>query len=303
MDAATELFSDVNGNEVVYPNLQYLELLIHFGNQPDIVAAVSTSTPFPALRTLKLDGTYPFDDDVLFRGNSTTLESLSLRLDDKLIDILSRERVFKNKLKVLRNLTIYKLSINNGAPVDSQVNIGNFLNDTMSTVKRLTVSDPKAVTACIEAAEQGSGFQNIEAFRVNYHGLTIFEILRVLKAFPALITLESSISVLGPELKNISAMNLPDYIASTYCNAGKNLQVWRMTFFAKSDDAQFIDCLLLLALASPQLRRLEFLSRTVTDYQGRVAEALKSETYSKYAAQLGRLANAAYKLHDHGPYM
>ncbi|KAJ2699425.1 hypothetical protein H4218_002656 [Coemansia sp. IMI 209128] len=172
----------------------------------------------------------------------------------------------------------------------------------MSTVKQLTVSDPKATMACIEAAEEGNGFQNIESFRATYHGQSIFETLRMLKAFPALVSLDSSISVLGPELKSVSAMELPDYVADTYGDKGKHLRVWRMSIFAKSDDPQFIDHLLLLSLACPKLCRLEFMSRTVTDYRARVAKTLDSDRFGKHATQLGRLTHAAYKLNGYGGY-
>ncbi|KAJ2547312.1 hypothetical protein EV175_005269 [Coemansia sp. RSA 1933] len=54
----------------------------------------SSAAIFPALRYLKWHSPYMFEDDLLFRGNSDTLEYLDIAFSNKLADVLERHSVF-----------------------------------------------------------------------------------------------------------------------------------------------------------------------------------------------------------------
>ncbi|KAI7820905.1 hypothetical protein BX661DRAFT_188771 [Kickxella alabastrina] len=90
-------------SSVIY---QYLESFEHiFRDNPDVsavlespaAAAVSQPTNtiiyFPALKSFKLSGPYPFVDDAPFRGNSRTLERLDININE-LIDIADKFCIF-----------------------------------------------------------------------------------------------------------------------------------------------------------------------------------------------------------------
>ncbi|KAJ2015410.1 hypothetical protein GGI14_004296, partial [Coemansia sp. S680] len=70
------LFYDTDSNVVVYPNLIDLELCTHHPILPDYKVSIENIVPFPSLKKLVIPNGYPFSDDVLFRGNSDTLEQL-----------------------------------------------------------------------------------------------------------------------------------------------------------------------------------------------------------------------------------
>ncbi|KAJ2432112.1 hypothetical protein GGF41_000193 [Coemansia sp. RSA 2531] len=110
----------------------------------------------------------------------------------------------------------------------------------------------------------------------------------LLKSLPALVELRSSISGPGPELEHISAEELPGYIASTYCEVGKNLQVWRINSNSCKHTSAAIDYILLLVLVCPTLWRIQLEPDSIFDSYVKIAKALESSPYSKYAPQLNR---------------
>ncbi|KAJ1907898.1 hypothetical protein LPJ71_003982, partial [Coemansia sp. S17] len=121
---------------------------------------------------------------------------------------------------------------------------------------------------------------------------SFFNILSLVKALPALVDLNSSINGLGPELENIAIEELPDHIASTYSDTGKNLQAWEINNFVNQEFSLFIDLVLLLALACPKLRVIKSKPKALKSYSVKVANALESGPYSKYATELNRMINA-----------
>ncbi|KAJ1904798.1 hypothetical protein LPJ71_004742, partial [Coemansia sp. S17] len=214
---ADKLIHDENGDALVYPNLLHLQLSSRNRNGPNTMAKSSTVTPFPVLRNLKLGATYPFTDDVLFRGNTATLKSLSLNLDYNTITTLSQKRVFECKHKVLRDVTITRYDSNWNTTVNSEVSMDKFLNHLVDSAKRLRVPALRMDKVCLSAMRHGQGFKDIKILYL-CDSLSVFDVLGMLKAIPALVKFTGGIKSLGPELENISDSELPDYMVSTYCD-------------------------------------------------------------------------------------
>ncbi|KAJ1924609.1 hypothetical protein LPJ71_000462, partial [Coemansia sp. S17] len=93
------LICDTNDKGVVYPNLEHLQLDSLRRAYSDSKKITTDMVPFPGLKTLVLAIPYPFEDDVLFRGNNETLEYLNFCLDDEIIAKLIRGRVLEGKNK------------------------------------------------------------------------------------------------------------------------------------------------------------------------------------------------------------
>ncbi|KAJ2442977.1 hypothetical protein GGF42_006786 [Coemansia sp. RSA 2424] len=73
------LIRDANGSSYLeYPCLHKLKLSSYDSISPSMSSVFSGAVPFPSLRHLSISCDYPFADDMLFRGNSATLESLEV---------------------------------------------------------------------------------------------------------------------------------------------------------------------------------------------------------------------------------
>ncbi|KAJ2797717.1 hypothetical protein H4S07_005876, partial [Coemansia furcata] len=101
-----KLFIDNNDELVVYPKLQSLTFMTWAQEKIAYRPVVDLLVPFPKLKKLRINMEYPFGDDVLFRGNSETLEKLHIELDILTIVMLKRYNVFTgNKFKRLHNIS------------------------------------------------------------------------------------------------------------------------------------------------------------------------------------------------------
>ncbi|KAJ2790118.1 hypothetical protein GGI18_001998, partial [Coemansia linderi] len=88
------LIRNTDGNSITYPRLLGLSLRcrIDFDNHERVVTP--DLVPFPNLQHLTLRPEYPFGDDVVFRGNASTLETLELGLFSMTISLLCGHGVF-----------------------------------------------------------------------------------------------------------------------------------------------------------------------------------------------------------------
>ncbi|KAJ2427865.1 hypothetical protein GGF41_001542, partial [Coemansia sp. RSA 2531] len=103
---ANMILYGTDGEAVVYPNLQHLQLRWCAKHDTDPMVVTAETVLFPVLRTLQLGSHYPFNNDVLFRGNAATLEYLQITLDRGDVSMFNRCKTFENKHKVLRHVII-----------------------------------------------------------------------------------------------------------------------------------------------------------------------------------------------------
>ncbi|KAJ2875580.1 hypothetical protein GGH93_001454 [Coemansia aciculifera] len=78
-----------------YTSLASLTLAISGISYSIIWAAIKDIAPFPVLSTLDISGGYPFDDDLLFRGNGGTMKSLRIPFSAIARNALDRFGVLK----------------------------------------------------------------------------------------------------------------------------------------------------------------------------------------------------------------
>ncbi|KAJ2840538.1 hypothetical protein FBU31_000328, partial [Coemansia sp. 'formosensis'] len=103
---ASTLIYDGSGNNVVYPNLQYLQMSYCDQKYHGVEEAANDLVVFPVLKYAKLVSVYPFADDVLFRGNNATLSYLSIPLDKSTVEMLYRCRIFESNRAALQSVVL-----------------------------------------------------------------------------------------------------------------------------------------------------------------------------------------------------
>ncbi|KAJ2579324.1 hypothetical protein GGH95_003165, partial [Coemansia sp. RSA 1836] len=89
-----------SGAYVEYPQLYTLAINTFATYVMSPRPVFNGAVPFPGLRRLRIDDDYPFDDDVAFRGNSATLESLRLALQPATVAML------KNAISLIKSLAL-----------------------------------------------------------------------------------------------------------------------------------------------------------------------------------------------------
>ncbi|KAJ2003752.1 hypothetical protein GGI06_005603, partial [Coemansia sp. S85] len=80
---------------VVYTSLTSLVLQLHIASRSVKWAKDKDAAPFPALAQLSIYGVYPFEDDLIYRGNGGSLKALRVPFDIVSRNILGSYNVFK----------------------------------------------------------------------------------------------------------------------------------------------------------------------------------------------------------------
>ncbi|KAJ2901735.1 hypothetical protein GGI21_004652, partial [Coemansia aciculifera] len=83
-----------SGRYVEYSRLHKLTLNVSTEEDDSDNHVLTSAVPFPSLRRLSVDCDYPYNYDVLFRGNNATLEYLDLILYRPMLVVLRRHNVF-----------------------------------------------------------------------------------------------------------------------------------------------------------------------------------------------------------------
>ncbi|KAJ2508684.1 hypothetical protein IWW47_000477 [Coemansia sp. RSA 2052] len=231
---------------------------------------------------------YPYADDVLFRGNSATLVRLDIAIDRDTVIMLSGKRVFGSKYKGLQ------VSIGENSDYVPEPDLCQFMSNLVSSARSLRLVYKLPVNSLIAAAQYSQGFKHLQEFSAAWCEMSVFDFLRLLQLLPALIRVKCGIVEMGAELEHVASDDLPDYVASTYCGIGKCLQAWHITSYRSSLHTNIAEYGMLLALVCPNFGHVKLIEDIVPYYHASIADALRSGPYSKYASQISRLYTTTY---------
>ncbi|KAJ2800434.1 hypothetical protein H4S07_005180, partial [Coemansia furcata] len=134
-----ELFYDAQGNVIVYPNVVDFELSAYPRIRPVDIKSIENIVPFPCLKKLVMQNRYPYSDDVLFRGNSDTLEQLTLPIDGDTVTMLTQYQVFEGRNKVLRLVNIGEAPTNSDLTHVAEAETNVLFGDLLDTAQILIV--------------------------------------------------------------------------------------------------------------------------------------------------------------------
>ncbi|KAJ2255447.1 hypothetical protein GGI13_001613 [Coemansia sp. RSA 455] len=295
LNAVTTLFSDEQGKGVVYPNMQFLILADRCGLIPPDLPCTKHIAPFPNLISLKLDILYPFGDDVLFRGNSATLQFMEVTPDPVFLTTLSDYKVFdEGKYKKLRHLCLTEMIneyIDTTAPAPLMTTFLNNLAGSVQTMDLEITVEAKDLIAMVAADRQR--FRDLQILKAHSTHMSLFDILCLLKGLPSLVRLDCGVADMGSELDHVAPEDLPDYVVSNYSDIGKHFQSWRADFGRGSNYSRVTVYAMLLGMVCPKFTRVESPYTNVSSYCEDISKALRSSAFHKYALRLGKLLELA----------
>ncbi|KAJ2073278.1 hypothetical protein GGH13_002115 [Coemansia sp. S155-1] len=117
--------------------MQYLSLKLSEVADTSMQVLAPDIVPFPSLISLTLESFYLYDDGVLFRGNSASLEQLYLLINRDTVLKLNMLGVFKNKVKALRNVYLSEEYDTEDLSRTFKAELDTFLCDLMCTVHKV----------------------------------------------------------------------------------------------------------------------------------------------------------------------
>ncbi|KAJ2910637.1 hypothetical protein GGI21_000680 [Coemansia aciculifera] len=241
---------DGGGDLVEYPWLHTLELYPRVRTTLSQNDTVNTAVLFPSLRRLNIGHYYPFDDDVLFRGNAATLEYLDIWLSTRIVAILKKYRVFTPTSHP--NLQFVRTRHNPDDTWSAAATDAEYLQFALT----IAPSAPVRVIADLTKLNEVPGLfgicANIQTLSLHEALLTIWDAMTIIKSLPSLSRLITWPPALGTLPQGASMATLPDYVRSTYSSISKKFRYWYIVGgISSSPNPGLATCILLLALVCP----------------------------------------------------
>ncbi|KAJ1670587.1 hypothetical protein GGF38_001419 [Coemansia sp. RSA 25] len=286
-----------SGGYVEYSQLQKLRIRMDRDSAAPQKLVFDDAVPFPRLRRLYIDRSCPFDDDVLFRGNSSSLEFFSVTLLPATVAMLKSYNVFT------------PASHPNMQCVDTQPPLQETINMFPSAAAYmqfvLSIAPKSSVRRIYGLSEFGGALQPALALLSNHATLqvlyipnvplSIWDAFAIIKSLPLLSDLRATAPTLGEPSHGIDMTELPEYVRSTYAPMGVRFRCWHFGYDGFDNYQELATCMLLLALACPNF------DYAAVDYSKRrpfmkaVREKIAEPVFSKYASRLQRLLFDGWK--------
>ncbi|KAJ2551956.1 hypothetical protein EV175_003491 [Coemansia sp. RSA 1933] len=248
--------------------------------------------PFPRLVKLNANIVYPFGDDVLFRGNSSTLEELSFNFDSKAIAMVRSARVFvPGKYKRLSTVKVGSFIEDidfNDTQVKQHISL---IKNIAPAVKSLHICDIDISQYFISKLSDYKQFTSIHTLNLCELHLDILDVITILKALPALQHLESGL------VKSLAVASKPDFgnlnkVCTKYSEISRYFSQWTVSKDSIICTASSALYAVVLASICPRFRSVQLPGRYRSKYFEMVKQLTENSDLLKLSGIQNRLLSA-----------
>ncbi|KAJ1905369.1 hypothetical protein GGI09_002179 [Coemansia sp. S100] len=282
------IIQDSDGTCAIYPRLTTL-CLDGDSDDSDILPPGSKDVvPFPSLRRLMSRFKYPLGDDTFLRGNSATLEYLSMPLTRSTVAMLQKHSIFTPQSHPrLRHVNIechYDLVPDSFATNTKALQF--ILGIGTKAPTRLT-NLPVTGAELIGVIPSLNNLTSVQVLSLNWTTLDLWQAIALLKTLPLLSDLRTLPPVIGPLPADVALDDLPAHVVSTFAPMGTKFRLWHLF---DPDDRNTMDdslsCVLLLALVCPNFFRITANFIGYNQSLEMIEEAITSDMFKPYASRL-----------------
>ncbi|KAJ2024808.1 hypothetical protein IWW57_003598, partial [Coemansia sp. S610] len=277
---------------VVYANLAWLELRIKQVPYTETWAAIEELVPFPVLSTLDVCGGYPFDDDLLFRGNGATLRTLRLPFGTMTRDILARFNVFKRCDSIqMSSIHLGPASVEDNAFIAQRAteSIGKQMHLILGATTSLILSDNTsglALTKAIYAVPSTSALRSLVYTNLVFD---LTHIIHIIAALPSLASFTCEVRGLSSNIGDIPANERPEALRSAYYPLSKPFGELHVPYTAASSADKVAIVAMQLAVLCPKFAYVDPPPKLRNAFSREVAWASCNYSFEPYASSIRRL--------------
>ncbi|KAJ2457719.1 hypothetical protein GGF42_002507 [Coemansia sp. RSA 2424] len=280
-----------SGGYVEYSRLQQLKIHVYPDSAAPQKLVFDDAVPFPSLRRLYIDQGCPFDDDVLFRGNSSSLEFFSVALLPATVTILQRYNVFTpTSHPKLQCVEVQ-------SPLQETINLFSSATAYMQFV--LSIAPKSSVRRICDLSAFGGALQpaltllgnhtTIQVLYITTVPLSIWDAFDLIKSLPLLSDLYATTPTLGELPQGINMTELSEYVRSAYAPMGIRFRCWHIGYDDFDNYQELATCMLLLALACPNFDYAAVNHSNRKPFMNAARDKIAEPGFSKYAPRLQRL--------------
>ncbi|KAJ2453029.1 hypothetical protein EV183_002538 [Coemansia sp. RSA 2336] len=256
------LVMDRSGECISYPHLNKLVLTKQCSKEVQPLPPLCNAAPFPRLKTLQISFTFPFSNDLPFRGNSGTLVNIDVCLDNRALKQLHACGIFTgSKMRALDNLeldTQHEMAAADASDVIEESSA--LLKHVMGRVTRFCVLDQKFTDRFLaQLALEPLGFDNLQVLSVHHSSVTLLWIADIIDRLPQLLKLQCTVMQLGKGLRDTDLSQAASMLSARFRNTrASQLQIWQLHNHKTLELKTAVACILLLSSICPQLKRIAF---------------------------------------------
>ncbi|KAJ2056265.1 hypothetical protein GGI17_006283 [Coemansia sp. S146] len=276
------------GAFVAYPHLHTLKLSGKplFGNGLTY-PVFSGVVPFPSLRHLQIALEYNFGDDVVFRGNAATLESLVLLLSDSTVSVLRQFGVFTpTSHPKLRHVRLGYMRDFIPSIFATSIEAIQFAMVIGRAAPMRNICLYAMHTMWIPTLSQLDGLDSIQVLSLYSTVLDLWDAIALIKVLPMLSDLSFELASLGPLPDGVTLDELPAYVISTYAPMGERFRCCHFMTLRTELFTELTKFVLLLALACPNFTFAALSFRKDEKFAELMKTAIASDMFKPYASRL-----------------
>ncbi|KAJ2257873.1 hypothetical protein GGI13_000778 [Coemansia sp. RSA 455] len=255
-------------------------------------AAIADVAPFPILRSLCVYNDYPFDDDLLFRGNGGTLQNLHLPFSTLARNILGRFDILKRRGVTRMN----KISIGGVVDGDDEFLEGNVDGHIEQQIHRihevatmLSLVNDSSERRMFNALKSAPRLANIQYLDFTDETFKLGDIVNLVAALPNLVSMSCAVGGIGPEIEAIPDDKRPSSLRTKHYPLSNNFRKLRVldSSAIPAQDIAYVS--MLLAVMCPKFGHVDLSSKLRYTFNREIAWAMINDPFRPYSSCLERL--------------
>ncbi|KAJ2752582.1 hypothetical protein GGI19_003730 [Coemansia pectinata] len=276
----------------VFDSLTSLVLKFTDPSRTSTWTAIKDVEPFPVLSTLKVNGGYPFNDDLLFRGNGAMMQHLRLPFCAIAINALGRFGVLKrgsvtrmNSIRIGVATNIDKAHLARRADKLIEYQVHCMLEVALALHLSNDATD-KPVYGAVKAAPSTAILQNLEfgSLLFSTAGMT-----SIISRLPSLVSFTCKIGGLGASIKSILASDRLSTLRAKHYPLSSNFRKLCVPYTANVLADQIAGAAMLIAVLCPNFVHVDISPKLRDEFSREIAWASCNRSFQPYAESLRRL--------------
>ncbi|KAJ2869553.1 hypothetical protein GGH93_006131 [Coemansia aciculifera] len=283
-----------NGKETpaVFDSLTSLVLKFTDPSRTSTWTAIKDVEPFPVLSTLKVNGGYPFNDDLLFRGNGAMMQHLRLPFCAIAINALGRFGVLKrgsvtrmNSIRIGVATNIDKAHLARRADKLIEYQVHCMLEVALALHLSNDATD-KPVYGAVKAAPSTAILHNLELGSLPF---STARMTSIISRLPSLVSFTCKIGGLGASIESIPASDCLSTLRAKHYPLSSNFRKLCVPYTANVLADQIAEAAMLIAVLCPNFVHVDISPKLRDEFSREIAWVSCNRSFQPYAESLRRL--------------
>ncbi|KAJ2910708.1 hypothetical protein GGI21_000599 [Coemansia aciculifera] len=277
---------------VKFECLKSLKMHISDSSYTTSWAAVADIAPFPVLSTLDVSGGYPFDDDVLFRDNGQTMQSIRLPFSALARNALGRFNILRRKGAGRLN------AVHIGAVSDvddtfvaglSAVPIENQIHSILDVAATLAVKGDTEDLPLVRAVTNAPSISVLRHLKLGQFILSLSGVIDIVSAIPSLVNLACRLD--EPQLTAMTSSDSksPGNLRAKHYPLSEDLRTIHVHYTLTATGDNLAKIAMLIAILCPKLVHVDIPPKLRNPFSREIGWGMKNRPFAFYSGSISRL--------------